>query len=248
MYFVFSKLLYIFILPLTWAVAFLIAALIAKTPKRKRLYLIIGVMVLLVFSNPFLYKYFAVTWDVQSAPLTNTKPYSCAIVLGGFSGEDAHGHGFFNSSSDRFIQGVKLYTTGKVSHILISSGSGFLVHDNFREADWVKTQLQALNIPDSAILIENQSRNTIENAAFSKKVIDQYHLQPPYVLVTSAFHMRRALGIFKRAKLDVVPLSCNVIEQQGSLSLSDFLPDGAILGAWNIYIKEPIGTLVNSFK
>lgn len=248
MYFILSKLLYIFILPFTWFLAFFITALIVKDRKLKRRFLLISATLLFIFSNPFLFDQFANHWDIKPVPLKKFGPYSCAIVLGGFSGEGANGKGRFTGAADRFIQGLELLATGKVSHILISSGNGSLMPTKFREADWVKTQLQQLKVPDSCILIENRSRNTIENAAFSKLILNKSHLQPPYILVTSAFHMRRSLGIFKKAKIDVVPYPCDYTAGSGNFSLDEFVPDSGVFGGWNYYIKEVIGTLVNYFK
>jgi uncharacterized SAM-binding protein YcdF (DUF218 family) len=247
MFFIFSKLLEFFIYPLIWISAFLIAALITKNKKLSRRFLISGTVLLLVFSNPFLINQFARRWDIAPVPLKQQK-YSCVIVLGGFSGENASGSGYFNGSADRFIQGLKLVTTGKASHILISSGNGSLIADSFEEADWVKTQLQQLNIPDSSILIEDRSRNTIENAAFSNRMLKAKHMQPPYLLVTSAFHMRRSLGIFKKSGIDVVPYPCNYLAGNGKFSVGDFLPDADALPKWNMYIKEVIGTAVNHLR
>ena len=248
MFFIFSKLLLIFIMPFTWAMSLLVAALLIKKPKLKRRLFLSSVILLLIFSDPFLFNRFAKTWDIKPVPLKNNAQFSCAIVLGGFSGEDANGNGFFNGAADRFIQGIKLLNTGRVSHILITSGNGNLIHDNFEEADWAKTQLQLMKVPDSCILIENRSRNTIENAAFSKPVLEKSGLKPPYLLVTSAFHMRRSLGIFKKAKIDGVPYPCNYIGESDKIAIDDFVPDSGIFGGWNLYIKEVVGTIVNYLR
>lgn len=247
MFFFLSKVFLIFILPFTWVIAFLLTALIVKKPHLKRRFLIISAVILLIFSNPFLFNRFANSWDIQPVPLT--KPaYSCVIVLGGFSGPDANGNGFFNASADRFIQGLKLVTTGKASHILISGGSGFLIPGSFRESTFAKAQLQQLKVPDSCIIAENKSRNTLENAAFSKILLEEKHLQPPYLLVTSAFHMRRSLGIFKKEKMDVVPYPCNYLVSRGDFSFTEFIPSSEPLYRWDFYIKEVIGMIVNYFK
>ncbi len=205
-------------------------------------------VVLIIFSNPFLLNQFAKRWDIKAVPLKKSGSYSCAIILGGFSSEDGHGHGFFNGNSDRFIQGLKLIVSGKVSHILISGGNGFVIHDHFAESNWVKTQLLELKVPDSCILVENRSRNTIENARFSKIILKEKRLQPPYILVTSAFHMRRSLGIFSRGGMDVIPYPCNFIAGHGGTSIMQLIPDVDPLYNWNYYIKEVIGNVVNSFK
>jgi uncharacterized SAM-binding protein YcdF (DUF218 family) len=248
MFFVFSKLLVGFIYPFTWILVFLIAAAVVKRPLLKRRFLITAAILALIFSNPFLLDQFAKRWDIAPVPLKNSGPYSCVIVLGGFAGEDNNGNGFFNTNADRFIQGVKLVTTGKSSSILISGGNGVLIHDKFAEADWVQTQLKAFKVPDSCVLIEDKSRNTLENAAFSKVVINARNLPPPYLLVTSAFHMRRSLSIFKKEKLDVIPYPCNYMAGNGKTSPDSFIPSAEPLFKWNIYVKEVVGTLVNYLK
>jgi uncharacterized SAM-binding protein YcdF (DUF218 family) len=248
MFFIFSKLLVGFIYPFTWILVFLIAAVAVKKPHLKRRFLITAAVLALIFSDTFLLDQFTKRWDIAPVPLKNTGPYSCVIVLGGFTGEDANGNGFFNTAADRFIEGLKLITTVKASHILITSGNGNLLHDKFAEADWVKTQLKAFKVPDSCVLIEDKSRNTLENAAFSKTIIEARHLQPPYLLVTSAFHMRRSLGIFKKAKLDVIPYPCNYLAGNGKTSPDSFFPKADALWTWDFYIKEVIGTLVNYLK
>ncbi|MGZ3871281.1 MAG: YdcF family protein [Mucilaginibacter sp.] len=214
----------------------------------KRWLFITSVILLLVFSNPFLFNQFAKHWDIRPVPLKDSGSYSCAIVLGGFSSVNDNGNGIFNTSADRFIQGLKLIATGKVSHILITGGNGHLLANKFRESDWVKTQLLQLKIPDSCILIENKSRNTLENAAFSKPILQKNHLRPPYILVTSAFHMRRSLNIFKKDNIDVIPYPCNYMAEGGNTLVADFIPDAGVFNGWNIYIKELIGTIVNYFK
>jgi uncharacterized SAM-binding protein YcdF (DUF218 family) len=247
MFFVLSKLLLIFIFPFTWIAVCLITSLITRKPHLKRRFFIAAMVLLLIFTSPFLINQFAKLWDIQPVPLKNQN-YSCVIVLGGFSGVDVNGEGAFNQLSDRFIQSLKLLTAGKATHILVSGGNGNLLAGSFRESDWVKTQLQQLKVPDSLIVIENQSRNTLENAAFSKTILAQKHLQPPYLLVTSAFHMRRSLAIFKKQKMEVVPYPCNYIAGNGGFVITDFIPDAGPLSTWNIYIKEVVGHAVNYFK
>lgn len=248
MFFVLSKVLLIFILPFSWVVFFLMLALITKNPLRKRRFYIISGILLLLFSNPFLFNRIASSWDIKPVPLTKPQ-YSCAIVLGGFSSVDSKGEGYFNSVSDRFIQGLRLFKTGKVKYLMISGGNGQLNPTSFTESSWTRSQLLQMGVPDSCILIETKSRNTLENAHYSKPILAAKHLQPPYLLVTSAFHMRRSMGIFKKEKLDVIPYPCNkMLDDDTRFSLNEFIPDADPLYRWNYYIKEMVGTLVNFIK
>ena len=248
MFFYFSKILEFFIYPFSWIVILVIAAICIKKPSLKRKLFIAAAVVFFIFSDSFLFNQFTKRWDIQPVPLAGTGMYSCAIVLGGFSSELANGTDYFNGSADRFIQALKLFQNGKVKHILVSGGNGRLFPDSFREGDWVKTQLQEFKVPDSCIIIEDQSRNTIENAAFSKHKLDSAHLQGPYVLITSAYHMRRSLQIFRKTKVDVTPFPCNYLTADGYVGLDDFMPDPGVLADWNIYAKEVIGYLVNYLR
>jgi len=248
MYFILSKVLLFIILPIYWVVVLLAIAVVSKERKRKQRFLIAAIIVLYVFSNHFLLDRVIRKWDVQFQPLNSTQHYSCAIVLGGFSSSDGHGGGHFNFSADRFIQAIKLIETKKIAHLLITGGNGNLLPGGFREAAWVKTQLAQFNIPDSAVLIENNSKNTFENAKFSKVILQKTHLPPPYLLVTSAFHMRRSLMLFKHAGIPVIPYSCNYIIGNDRVQITDFLPAADALSTWEIYIKEVVGYAVNYFK
>ena len=249
MFFYTSKIFEFFIHPIIWILGLAIVGLLVKKPIIKKRLLLASVIVLFIFTDPFLMSKFSGLWDIKPVPLKTSGTYSCAIVLGGFSSRGNTGDGFFNISADRFIQGLKLISTGKVTHILITGGNGNLIPDGFTESDWVKTQLKLFNVPDSCILIENRSRNTIENAAFTKPILQKAHLQPPYILVTSAFHMRRSLGIFKKTGITIIPYPCNYLPGTGAnTSIGDLIPDGSILGTWDYYIKEALGTLVNKFR
>jgi uncharacterized SAM-binding protein YcdF (DUF218 family) len=249
MYFVFSKILAFLISPFWWILMLLLAGAIIKNKKLKKRFFISSLVVFLLFSIPLFLNLFANLWRYPYTELPAGKTYSCVIVLGGFSGTGGPDGGHFNTNSDRFIQGVKLKETGQASHILITSGNSSLMHqkDGFVEADWVQTQLKQFNIPDSAVLIENRSKNTIENAAFTKKLLESRHLKPPYLLVTSDFHMRRSMKIFQKQGLDVVPYPCNFFAG-GRFSFGEFIPDVNALWKWDVYIKELVGYMVLWFR
>ncbi len=244
MFFVLSRLLIFFLSPLLWVLIFMIIGFITKRKKLKKICLRISLVIFILFSNPFLLDQFARFWDAKETCLPPGRYYSCAIVLGGFASEDYKGNGYFNSTSDRFIQLIKLKAEGKVSHLLISGGNSRLLPTDFRESDWVASQLKDFNIPDSNILIENQSRNSFENALYSKRILDSVHLSPPYILVTSAFHMRRALYTYKKMGVDVMPFPCNYIAGKNKTSCGSFVPDISTLITWDYYLKEVVGYAV----
>ncbi len=248
MFFILSKILLLFIFPLTWVVVLALVSMLTKRPRRKRNFRIAAVVVFYLFSNNVLLNLFARSWDVPPTTIPAGARYSCAIVLGGFSSADRNEQGYFNLAGDRFIQGVKLYKQGIVSHILITGGNGNIVPGAFREGAWTVQQLSAMGVPPEAILIENNSRNTLENGAFTKQLLDSTHLAPPYVLITSGFHMRRSEMVFMRNKMPIVPYPCNYTAGRGPIGLVDLLPTADALSNWSYYIKEVIGYVVYGVK
>ncbi|PWK77641.1 uncharacterized SAM-binding protein YcdF (DUF218 family) [Mucilaginibacter oryzae] len=241
MFFIFSKVLSFLMNLLLWVFAFLLIALCSKNVKQRKRFLIWGIVLLYVFSNSVLINIVSSAWDIRDTTALADKKYSCAIVLGGFSSDDGKGGGFFNMAADRFIQGLRLQRTGQVGKILITGGNGLLIPSGYREADWVRQQYIDLKVPDSCLLVEDKSRNTIENAAFTKALLQKQKLQGPYLLVTSAFHMRRSVMIFKKQGIDVIPYPCNFSSKQLSISVDDLLPNTGALAGWGLYIKEVIG-------
>lgn len=238
MYYIFSKILIYFLNPFLWILFFLILSFVVSDKKLKKRFLIISTVLFLLFTNKFLLNQFSKQWDIKISAVQPNQVYSCAIVLGGMASEDENGKGFFNGSSDRFIQAVKLKASGKVLNLLISGGNNSLNPSSFVESTWVINELKSLNFPDSVLITETKSRNTLENAALTKLALKNKNLKPPYVLVTSAFHMRRALLTFKKAGLTVVPHPCNFSSGQGKTSIDDFIPSAIPLNGWPGYIKE----------
>ncbi|MDQ2719729.1 MAG: YdcF family protein [Bacteroidota bacterium] len=202
---------------------------------------ILALSLFLVFGNQWLLNLYAKSWQPAPIPLNPAIAYSCGIVPGGFASPDADAKGYFNSAADRFIQAVKLYRLGEIKHILISGGNGKDNEKTFREGAWVKGELKAFGIPDSVSFIEDRSNNTQDNAINSKQILDSLNLKPPYLLITSAFHIPRAALIFKRSGINVVPFPCNYTAGRGSFSFGDLVPRPSVLLSWDIYLKEAVG-------
>ena len=247
MYFILSKVLLFLIYPVIWVFILLFISLAVCDRRRKQWLLATTIILLYIFSAPLFINWVAGAWSVAPS-VKKSKVYSCAIVLGGFSSEGKNGLGHFNISADRFIQGIKAIRAGLATHILITSGSADLLPGSFREATWVKTQLDSLKIPDSCILIESKSRNTIENAQLSKVMLQKAGLKPPYLLITSDFHMRRAAMIFRKQGYDVDLYPANYMDGNGAFSYADLIPDGNAISGWNLYIKEMVGYVVDKWK
>jgi uncharacterized SAM-binding protein YcdF (DUF218 family) len=172
--------------------------------------------------------------------------YDLGIVLGGMTSYDrVNKEGHFNISSDRFIQVALLYKKGHIKKIIASGGqNGMFLEDNFREADFIAENLIALGVPASDIMIENKSRNTVENAAFSKQLIDQHGgIASKAVLITSAFHIPRAKETFEQAGIQVRPYPCafSILPSATIFTAASLLPSSGTLDGWGGIIREMLG-------
>jgi uncharacterized SAM-binding protein YcdF (DUF218 family) len=172
--------------------------------------------------------------------------YDVGIVLGGMTSYDrVNKQGHFNQSSDRFIQTALLYKKGYIKKIIASGGqNGMFSEDNFMEADFIAKNLMDLGIPAEDIWIENQSKNTIENARFSKQIIDRNGgLKTKAVLITSAFHIPRATLTFEQAGITVRPYPCafSMLPTATRFSAETMIPASWAMDSWAGFFRELIG-------
>ncbi len=172
MFFILSKILAFVIAPYTWLFFGLIFLLkkLWNTPYKKWVF---GFTIFMyVISNSFLVDEVVRVWEYcdDDIYLKDTK-YDLAIVLGGMGRIDERQDRFdFNQSGDRLFQTLELYHKQRVEKILITGGSGSISKPHHREAAYIKKYLKNIAIPDSNIIIENNSKNTYENAYALKTV------------------------------------------------------------------------------
>lgn len=243
MFFLLSKILLFLISPFTWVFICLVLSLFSKKPNRKRNYAIISVVLLLLFSNEFLFNEIEKKWEAPPIKIENIGNCDFAILLGGFSNYDTVSSKVrFTEAADRFCQTLQLYEQKKVKKILISGGSGSVLHQDETEADKIKTFLMSLNIPASDIVMEMTSRNTHENAVNSASYLKKHEPNAKCLLITSAQHMRRAMGCFKKTSLNITPYSTHFLAFQRRFDLDILiLPKPLIISRWEGLIKEWIG-------
>jgi len=128
------------------------------------------------------------------------------IVLGGgFEGAVnlARGGYELNDSGDRMVEAAILARRYPQAKVVVSGGNGSLLLAGEGDADSAPRLLTALGVAPERLVLENRSRDTWENAAFSRDMVKP---QPgrTWLLVTSAFHMPRAMALFRKAGFDVV--------------------------------------------
>jgi uncharacterized SAM-binding protein YcdF (DUF218 family) len=129
------------------------------------------------------------------------------VVLGGSIDpvlSAAHGGAVVKGAADRMIAAAALAHRYPNARIVFTGGSASLVPDEAREADYVIGLFESLGISRQRLTIERQARNTRENAEFSKAIALPKSGER-WLLVTSAYHMPRSVGLFRKAGFAVEP-------------------------------------------
>ncbi len=128
------------------------------------------------------------------------------IVLGGAVDEvvsAGQGHLSFNEDAERVLAPISLLRRYPQARLVLTGGSGSLNPGPFKESDKVRPLWRDAAIDRGQVLYEEASRNTYENALFTR---DLLHPKPgeKWLLVTSAAHMPRSVGLFRKAGFDVI--------------------------------------------
>lgn len=168
------------------------------------------------------------------------------VMLGGGATRDTpdlDGKGnLAGSPANRLLTVYRLY---RQTHLPIILSGGQVYADSGTEADIARRQLIAMGIPENKIIAENKSITTTTNAENTKKILKAHNYKRP-VLVTSAFHMRRAVMNFEQNGVRVVPYPSDyLISRDIALYPGQFVPTGGFFAA--TAIKEYVGMLALLF-
>lgn len=246
MFFVLSKIFAFLISPFNWLLIWVLLFLLVKNENWKKRFKRLGIVWFFFFSNPYIIHQINLKWQVPSKQLKQGEVYNAGIVLGGFvQFNNKEKKAYFSAASDRFLQAIRLYKLGHIKKIMVTGGSGNLSHQEYKEADFAKDQLLQFGVLPQDILIENQSRNTFENAGFSKKILDSTGTTGPYLLITSAMHMRRAEKVFYKTGMKIVAYPSHFTEMDFPMGFTQaIIPSFTAMNEWDNLLKEMIGLQV----
>lgn len=149
--------------------------------------------------------------------------------------------------ADRVWHAARIYHAGKAPLIVISGGRLAWLGERTSEADAMKDFLFDLGVPPDAILIDDRSASTRENAVFTAELASERGIDR-VLLVTSALHMRRALGAFHAAGLDATPAAADFEVVPEPNHVLRWLPDAAALADSTRALKEYLGLWVYQWR
>jgi uncharacterized SAM-binding protein YcdF (DUF218 family) len=214
MFYFLSKTISYFLTPAGWLVGTLAAAWL--WPRYRRRLVGTSLLIFYVLGNSYLiYSHVARLWEVHQdvhVPVratTNMTQTVAVVLTGGMiytKLSPAPDRPLLGFQADRLGQALFLYKTGRVQKILISGGE--------TDLPFVRADLHRW---------ETNSRNTRENALFSARLLRNHYKTNRCVVVTSAFHMRRALACFRRVGIQPTPFAGAYLQQPTNPTLADVL-------------------------
>ena len=248
MFFLTSKLLSFLSKPIFWLFSLLLSSIIIKSKRKEILYIILFVFYL--FTNSFIADSCSRAWEISPKSISSlTNNYKYGIVLGGFSSYNKSiQHIDFNESGDRLISAIELYKLDKIEKIIISGGNGELINDGMKESEWSKKFLMNMGVKEKDILLENNSRNTMENAQNTAILIGS-DISKKTLLITSANHMKRAFFCFNENHFKIDCYPTDFTNSDITLSFNYlFIPNIDALRKWEDLIHEWIGYIAYRIK
>lgn len=251
MFFILSKVLSFLLQPLSWGIAFIILAIIAKSEKKRKRRIWIGFFILYIFSNQALFFEVSNAWEIKpiGEEIISQQKYDAVIILGGISVYDHHHKSLeFHANSDRLVKVLPLYFSGQVKKILFSGGSGKL-NDADKESRFIREYLIQIGVNPNDIIVEDSSRNTYENAKFSIKRLKEKGITGKVLLSTSSTHMYRSKSCFDKLEFDVQIFPTDQIAIKREINPETlFIPKPDMLNYWYHLIHEWVGIVTYKVK
>jgi len=245
--FIASKLLGSLLQPLAWVALLLLAGVLLqrrRPPWARRTFC---AALLLLLGTGWLPAPSWLVWQLESrypeiAPQQSMDGYVGVVVLGGAmaSGRlaQAHSQPLLNDSATRMTAAVALLRHNPRLQLLFTGGEGLLLGSGPSEAERAHAFFASMGVAEDAVRYESAARTTQENALLSAR-LPGVAPQQPWLLLTSAWHMPRAMACFEKAGWNV---HAYPVDFRGSLTTPWYgfdLLEGAQL--WQLLLHEALG-------
>lgn len=246
-----SKLTALLWQPLTWVAVLLLAGVVLLflrseryRSQGRRLCAFAAILLLGLGWQPLPEFFVRSLEETYPVPRGDLSRFTGMVVLGGvFGGDDGRDHGqvALGCAGERVVLPVPLMNQYPKMQLLFTGGSAALFGHRQAEAEVAKAYFERMGTDMTRVLLESRSRNTHENAIFSRDVpgVDQ---KTAWLLVTSASHMPRAMATFQKAGWNVTPYPVDFYSQHQIDWLSYSLFGG--IEAWQLAIREYLGLAV----
>lgn len=168
------------------------------------------------------------------------------VTLGGTINQyitAARGQPSLTAGGERLTEFVHLARRFPDARLVFSGGSGALIDTTLKEAEVARVFFNQMGLSDRDIIYEDRARNTYENALFSKERVGDDASRRKWVLITSAVHMPRAMGVFRQTGWNVMAYPVDYLTDGRGGFKMQFRPLRG-LGSLNSALREWIGLVV----
>lgn len=135
-------------------------------------------------------------------------------------------------SLERVVAAVRLYRSAHLPLVVV--GGGDPSKPDISEADSMARAASGLGVPRRDLIVIENARNTLESAAAAWERLKGERI----ILVTSAFHMRRAVGMFRKKGFQVIPAPCGYRSEKRALTIRSFIPRADCLHSSHAALAE----------
>lgn len=237
-----NKILPMVVLPLGLSLWLLVAGMVF----RRRLLIGVGILVLGMFSMPVVGNSLmrAVEGWASRLPVRALHNADAVVVLSGMVNQiEGAPLGEWGEAVDRFEGGIEVFRAGKAPVIVFTRGQVPWQSNAVPEGELLAKRAMLLGVPAKAILLTAIAGNTADEAVSAAKIFGvKSGGSKKIILVTSAFHMRRAAMQFEKAGFHVerYPVDFQVGDKS-DMTVLDFLPDPEGLAMSSKALREMIG-------
>ncbi|ESR26563.1 YdcF family protein [Lutibaculum baratangense] len=166
----------------------------------------VGALLLLTFGFTPLGHLLILPLEERFPPPASDAPAPDGIIVLGGSFDTgvtaARGQVALNEAGERLTAFAALASRYPESRLVFSGGSTAMLLEHANEAETARLLLESMGLGEGRLLLEDRSRNTAQNAQYSAELV-QASTGERWLLVTSAWHMPRAVGAFRTAGLEV---------------------------------------------
>ena len=208
-----------------------------------------GVLMLLLLSMPVVANGLMWSLEKQHPPqlIAQVQQAEAIVILGGSVAPPVVGGRLqveLADSSDRVLHGARLYRAGKAPLIVVSAGNIPWYQVTITEAEAIRGLLIEWGVPDTAIVLEERSRTTYENAIYTKQLLDERGVES-VLLVTSALHMPRSLALFKyQGVKGIIPAATDYLAAKPrEKPFINYMPNTGALAASTALVHELVGVV-----
>jgi uncharacterized SAM-binding protein YcdF (DUF218 family) len=148
-----------------------------------------------------------------------------------------------NEAGERYTEAVALARRLPQARVVFTGGSGMLIATGPQEAEVAGRLLLALGVAKERLTLESKSRDTYENALFTARLVNPKPGER-WLLVTSAWHMPRAIACFRQAgfKVEPWPVDYRAARGTAALRLQSSIPEG--LRRLDFIVREYVGLVM----